>query len=1451
MEKVSLQPLLNGISKSERASFNSPINLIDELEQKTYLLQLSRILSQIKNTPELYRTLVEHIQPQFGFCDASLICAVEDESRALRFLVRKLVKEVEENSELLKLVPQSSFPATGVFADILKADKYLIIDVEEKWLERPGDWPMIVAMKINVKQVVCVQLRQAGHIIGTWHFHYYNGNRFDERRIGLLLEIADLLAIAVANILVNEEKEQKSALLEKEEWEKSMLFSIIQAVATIRERKKLFATIFDCIKPLIPVEDTGFAVFDKSGKYWQSWSNIDNYQNSAVNTELQTMGYDGFLPMDDWMQYASQGSGIMTFAEFRRRYPEHPFGEVIWKAGLREMLFTPLIYQEQKLGVIFLDSKQEGTYTQEHLLLLEKIACQVAIAVANVLANEEVLNRQREKSVLLKVSEAIATVRGQEDLLKTIVSEIKPLFDFYDCGILIINANNRYFDLAVTHPGIDSSEVNYKLHDEGFAQGWNYRGSVLEWTVRQLEKAGEPILFDYTANFSGYGDSHLLEKLKALGYKEGLAGLLKIRGKVLGCFFLNYTVKGQTGGISLSLFQHVVDQLSVAVANILANEEVKKRELEKTALLSVSEAISKIKSRKELRDVIYQNIQPLFPFVSTGLFVTDAEKDVSYEFLDNEAFPDELNNTLKKEGLLGPWQLSSSHHGSWWMQTMPVIRTTAEEIAICKGHPSERMIELIAIHGLKQFIGGPLFANRKKIGAICFNSGQENFYSSAQLSLFKGISEQIAIAVANILANEEISKREKENSLLLTLSNDIAGIRSKEDLMIALNHKLKPLLHYDDAVIALLTPDKQRHYAYLLDVCDSRSSHKNFQQMAAASYTVQDGIAQYVIATDVPLVYSLTEERENEPPYLQFIRNRGINTMVVVALKHGGENIGLLYLQSEKLNAFATDQLALIKGVADQLSTTIANILANEAIARKEKETAIQLCIVNHINTTQSWEQRFEAIARELQPHLSFGFLYITIEKDQPGYGHGYLRTGRDEYQYVNKSHFLRLVRLDDARFARLLRPVSEKQKRIVSESSLDQAKKNHPMVAAICDGLGMKSNVAYSQPLSGYGTFFISLFHSSTEAYTDESLQLLENIFSGITATLEKNLHADEIVRLKEKLEHEKIYLTDEIKSTFNFDEIIGSSQDMQDVYNKVNQVAKTDVTVLITGETGTGKELIARAIHNYSSRKANVMIKLNCAALPAQLIESELFGHERGAFTGAIDKRVGKFEIANNSTIFLDEIGELSLELQAKLLRVLQEKEFERLGGNKVIKTDVRVLAATNRNLEKEVAEGRFRSDLYYRVAVFPIELPALRDRKDDIPLLASHFIEKYNRKFSKHIAGLSTEVLQELLTSKWPGNIRELEHVLERAIMLTSGKMITSLFQSKKVLHNQYVFNEQNIVPRTLAAKEKEHILETLKLTNGRIRGKGGAAEILDIKPTTLESRMKKLGVERKFG
>ena len=348
------------------------------------------------------------------------------------------------------------------------------------------------------------------------------------------------------------------------------------------------------------------------------------------------------------------------------------------------------------------------------------------------------------------------------------------------------------------------------------------------------------------------------------------------------------------------------------------------------------------------------------------------------------------------------------------------------------------------------------------------------------------------------------------------------------------------------------------------------------------------------------------------------------------------------------------------------------------------------------------------------------------------------------------------------------------------------------------------------------------------------------------ITANKERELKLNtalaQINGLKTKLEAERAYLQEEIKFRYNHENIIGHSEGLTYVLYKVEQIAATDTSVLILGETGTGKELVARAIHNLSLRKDNALLKINCAALPSNLIESELFGHEKGAFTGAHARQLGRFEAANGATLFLDEIGELPLELQPKLLRVLQDGEFERLGSSQTVKVDVRIIAATNRHREEEVRKGRFREDLWYRLNVFPITVPPLRERKEDIALLVESFVEKISKRLGKVIMEIPTSMMNELQAYHWPGNIRELENVLERAVINSSGPKLHLVDELKKPP------KEIGKADRTLEDVEREYILRVLEQTQWKVSGKNSASEILGLDRSTLRARMQKLGIQK---
>jgi formate hydrogenlyase transcriptional activator len=400
-------------------------------------------------------------------------------------------------------------------------------------------------------------------------------------------------------------------------------------------------------------------------------------------------------------------------------------------------------------------------------------------------------------------------------------------------------------------------------------------------------------------------------------------------------------------------------------------------------------------------------------------------------------------------------------------------------------------------------------------------------------------------------------------------------------------------------------------------------------------------------------------------------------------------------------------------------------------------------------------------------------------------------------------------------------------------------------------DPLGKRTGVksACAVPLISHDRVLgvLGVGRLNANAFTEDDAELLTEVGKQVAIAVENALAYREIDALKNKLQEEKLYLQEEIRTEYNFEEIIGTSGTLKRALQDVETVAPTDSTVLIFGETGTGKELIARALHNLSGRAEHTLVKVNCAAIPTGLLESEMFGHERGAFTGAVEQRKGRFELAHRGTIFLDEVEEIPLELQPKLLRVLQEQEFERLGSGKTIRVDVRVLAATNADLAQMVAEKKFRSDLYYRLNVFPISLPALRERPEDIPLLINFFAQKFAQQMKKPIKTIPTETMTRLTTYGWPGNIRELQNLIERAVILSRGSVLeVPLAELKRPGNGDLVNQLQG--PIKLETVEREHILKVLRETGWVIGGPAGAAVRLGLNRTTLNHRMRKLGIDR---
>jgi DNA-binding NtrC family response regulator len=584
---------------------------------------------------------------------------------------------------------------------------------------------------------------------------------------------------------------------------------------------------------------------------------------------------------------------------------------------------------------------------------------------------------------------------------------------------------------------------------------------------------------------------------------------------------------------------------------------------------------------------------------------------------------------------------------------------------------------------------------------------------------------------------------------------------------------------------------------------------------------------------------------------------KGKLTGIDLARQLAEENIAFVYLSAnsneEVLNAAKATQPYgfLVKPFRER------DLLITLEIARYRHEHSMESGLMRQailidklwaiINDRTHWENKLLNFGTTLQPYILFDYLTVGFNTlaDLSSLGLSLLRIGYDEYQKIGAPELMNITGLPLKELIALANKTSyDLSLALYNEKQFEQLCGKASLHRLFSNMFQMKSCLSLPLHFSTGDIFLFCFYSRNLDAYNPAHLSLLNRLQRPITIGIEGIL-----TREKEKTSKHEVHAEanrNPVRRS-EFEGIIGKSHQLLNVFDLITQVAPSDTSVLILGESGTGKERIADCIHNLSPRKSKPFVKVNCATLPPTLIESELFGHEKGAFTGAFDRRIGKFEKADKGTIFLDEIGEMPVDLQVKLLRVLQEKYIERIGSKDLTKVDVRIIAATNRNLEKEVAEGRFRLDLYYRLNVFPIVLPPLRERLEDISDLGYHFMRIYNRKAGKKITGFSDKVLKNMMAYHWPGNIRELENLIERSVLLTKGTIIedVSLPAAQK---KDISMATPDFPMKTIHENERDYIINVLKKCNGRIWGAAGAAEVLNIPPTTLKSKMKKLGIRK---
>ncbi len=670
---------------------------------------------------------------------------------------------------------------------------------------------------------------------------------------------------------------------------------------------------------------------------------------------------------------------------------------------------------------------------------------------------------------------------------------------------------------------------------------------------------------------------------------------------------------------------------------------------------------------------------------------------------------------------------------------------------------------------------------------------------------------------------------------LLQVSESIASHRDLPDLLRSLAELLHRLVSFD--FICLTFPDPARGVVKVQILEGLLTTRIR----PGVEIPMAENVRQLVWENQEPLVISNLEDDSRFPIAGDLLKQDGVKSLCLLPLTTAHRRVGAMALGSVETSAYDAADLEFLRQVAAQVAVAVDNALNSQSaqiyqqeLARERDRLRLLLEVNNALVSTLDLHQLLRAISGCLRRVMNHDYASLAL--------------------YEPAAQQLRLHALDFPQGKGLLQEemafpiegtpsgqvIVTRQPLIVSGGDLDRYKATVSQLF-IAEGLRSGCIVPLITANRTIGTMSLSSLRPG--AFTQEDADLLMRVANQVAIAIENALAYREIANLKNQLADEKLYLEEEIRTEYTFEEIVGESPALKHVLSQLETVAPTDSSVLILGETGTGKEVIARAIHDLSPRRERTFVKVNCAAIPTGLLESELFGHEKGAFTGAIAQKAGRFELAHRGTLFLDEVGDIPLELQPKLLRVLQEKEFERLGSTRTQRVDVRVVAATNRDLTRMVDDREFRSDLYYRLNVFPIMVPPLRERAEDVPLLVRYFAQKHARRMDRRIESIPSEEMEALTQYSWPGNVRELENLIERAVILSRGPTLHLPRPENRPGGEPSVAS-----PLTLEAAEREHILRALHDTRWVISGVHGAAARLGMKRTTLQSRMAKLGITR---
>jgi len=843
-------------------------------------------------------------------------------------------------------------------------------------------------------------------------------------------------------------------------------------------------------------------------------------------------------------------------------------------------------------------------------------------------------------------------------------------------------------------------------------------------------------------------------------------------------------------------------------------------------LLEVGKTISTHRDIKALFKELAERLPSVTRFEVIGLILHDPERNVMKAHVltsaQQEGYP---------EGLELPMEESAS---AWVLKNQqPLVMPSLEEET-----RFPRVVEALRSIKVQSCCFLPLTTAVRPLGAMEFGSLTPYTFGEPELEFLGQVANQVAVAVDNVLHHQDLTLDRERLRLLLEVSESIASHRELDELFRDLARRLPAIVPFDYINVTLHDPARD-----VMRLCFLVASQPSTISLGL-EIPVDESPGGLVWRTQQPLTVDDILQERRFPKLMSMLRENGVNSFCVVPLTTAHRRLGALGFGSVDRRIYQDPEIDFMQQVAKQVAIAVENALnyeqaqSSQAQLARERDRQLLLLEVNNVVVSHlDLDDLFTAVSACLRRVIQHDGSSLLLCDEE---------TGEWRIRVLNFStneSFLERGRAESVTWSPSSVAIDTGKPAVFLENDL----KEKSAISEIAQRLlanGVKSYC--SVPLISHNRTLgaLNVGRRRDDGFSTEDVELLGQVAQQIALAVENAVAYKQIAQLRDKLTEEKLYLEEEIQTEYNFGEIVGGSPALKLVLKEVQTVAATDSTVLILGETGSGKELVARALHNLSNRRERTFVKINCAAIPTGLLESELFGHEKGAFTGAIATKIGRFELADRGTLFLDEVGEIPLELQVKLLRVLQEQEFERLGSTRIIRVDVRILAATNRDLGQMVEEQKFRSDLYYRLKVFPITVPPLRERPEDIPILVRHFAQKFAQRMKKRIETIPSDAMKALQAYHWPGNVRELENFIERAVILTQGPdLFVSLSELKRT--PSHTTNSQ---PTTLEQAEREHILKALRESKWTISGPAGAATKLGMKRTTLQSKMQKLNISR---